>query len=664
VRRKYWIGGGLALVTLALFWQLTSCEFINFDDQIYVTSNADVRAGLTGHGTAWAFKTFAAGNWHPVTWISHMLDCQVYGLRAGGHHFTNVLLHTANTVLLFGLLLRMTGAIWRSALVAALFAWHPLHVESVAWVSERKDVLSAFFGLLALIGHVRYTQSPKSKLQSPKSGNGKVFYGLAVMFFGLGLMSKPMLVTLPFVMLLLDWWPLNRTASVGRLLWEKTPFFLLSLASCAVTFVAQHAGGAMASLENLAPERRAANGLVSYAGYLRKAFWPDDLAMCYPIPLSVSDWEVSVAVLLFGALTLGAIALRRCRYVAVGWLWFVGMLVPVIGLVQVGSQGMADRYTYLPLIGIFVAIVWGLADVAARWPASRMFLQGGIVAVLCACMVLTWNQARTWRDSISVFSHAVAVTENNYQAHDVLGLALLEAGKTDEALEHFSAVVQIWPNSPVGHFHAGCALEQKGRLEEARAEFEAALKGRPGMAEAHLELGRLLSGQGKADEALAQFEAGRQLRPDDPDAASGMGMALSAQGRTREAIANYRAALRLNPDAPEALNNLAWILATDPDAANRDGADAVRLAQRACDLTHFEEPLFVGTLAAAEAEAGRFDEAAEMGQKAYQLFLASGNKDMAETNKTLLELYRSQRPYHEEPRRGGSKVSLDGEPPK
>jgi hypothetical protein len=452
---------GLALAVLVVFLPATRHEFVNYDDLEYVTQNGHVQAGLMWESVAWALSSTQASNWHPLTWLSHMLDCQLYGLKAGGHHLTNLLLHAVNTLLLFLVLRQMTGATWRSAFVAALFGLHPLHVESVAWVAERKDVSSTLFWMLTLWTYALYVargegggargEGGASNLRSaqhatqitrPSSGltqSATLHYSLALVCFALGLMAKPMLVTLPFVLLLLDYWPLGRLQRstsnaqlpmIRRLIYEKLPFFALALASSLVTFVVQRKGGAVSSLTTLSVGARIANAAVSYARYLGKTFWPDNLSVLYPHPGHWLVWQVAGAGLLLAGGTAGALALRRRRpYLPVGWLWYVGTLVPVIGLVQVGIQSMADRYMYVPAIGVFIMLAWGLWDLTAGWRGQRVALAtGGAVALAC-CGAVTRSQVGYWTNSETLFRRAVQVTKKNYLAYNNLGYYLSGQGR-------------------------------------------------------------------------------------------------------------------------------------------------------------------------------------------------------------------------------------------
>jgi protein O-mannosyl-transferase len=589
---------GLAVGGAVLFWPVTGFEFLNFDDPDYVTRNSMVQAGITAKGTLWALLTGHASNWHPLTWLSHMLDCRLYGLNPGGHHLTSLMFHLANTLPLFGLLRQMTGALWRSALVAALFAWHPLHIESVAWVAERKDVLSTFFGLLALMSYARYAAQPRV-----------CWYAVTLTAFALGLLAKPMLVTLPFLLLLLDYWPLRRGPFAGeqlnwndpatrrglmRLLGEKVPFFILALASSAITFYAQQSGGAVASMTHIPFGLRVANAVVAYAAYLWKTVWPVELAVFYPHPLAWPAWQVALAVLVLAALSAGVWLARR-RYLTIGWLWYLGTLVPVIGLVQVGDQALADRYTYVPLIGLFIAASWGLHELIQRRPRWRA---AGIVAAAGVLLLLAWGtrwQLSHWRNSETLFTRALAITKNNYVAHNNLGNVLdfsgrhelarmhyletlrirpdfagthynlanvlFREGKLDAALTHYSAAVKQRPNYADAHFNLGVVLTTLGRLGEAIAHEREAIRHRPDFAEAHHQLGLLLFRQGVVAGALESYRTALRLRPRYVEAMVNLGFALEQQGRIDEAALQYRTAIEIKPDLAHAHSNLAVLLA-------------------------------------------------------------------------------------------------------
>ncbi len=530
----YAIAAALAGMVAVLYWKVGGYPFMEYDDQLYVTANPVVRQGLTLSGIRWAFTTFSASNWHPLTWISHMADVSLFGMEAGGPHVVNLLFHLANTLLLFHILRRMTGKAWESGLVAALFAIHPLHVESVAWVSERKDVLSTFFWMLSLWAYARYSERA-----------GVMRYLPIPMFMALGLMAKPMLVTLPFVLLLLDYWPLRRfgpSARPSRLLLEKVPLLLLSAFSCVVSLMAQE--GAINTLGEAPVWVRVGNALLAYAGYLGKTVWPRGLAVFYPHPaFSVSLPLAGAAALLLVIATVVAVRYaRRCPYLPVGWFWFLGTLVPVIGLVQVGGQAMADRYAYVPLVGIFMIAAWGLADLKERWEIPSVLTAtaaGGCLAALMAC---AWFQVGYWSGTDSLFSRALEVTSGNYFAHEALGNKAAREERLDEALTHLLEVVRIKPDSPETFFNIGRILERQGKNDEAIARFREALRLRPGYGEAHSRLGALLAGQGNVDEGMAHIQEALRIRPGDPEANYTMGMILERQGRSDEAKGHYRKA--------------------------------------------------------------------------------------------------------------------------
>jgi Flp pilus assembly protein TadD len=562
----------LILITavLLVYWQVGDHEFINYDDNVYITDNAHVQEGLTTKGMIWAFTTSRTGNWHPLTWISHMLDCELYGLNPGGHHLTNVLLHMANAVLLFVVLRWMTGAIWRSGLVAALFALHPLHVESVAWAAERKDVLSTFFWVLTMVAYLHYVNRP-----------GGTRYLLVLVTFSLGLMAKPMLVTLPFVLLLLDYWPLNRfqpqavTGSVAdrplgfrgfgddkspilKAVMEKTPLFVMSLFSCVITVMAQQEAGAISTLEIVPFKLRIANGLVSFVAYMGKMIWPQDLAVFYPH--SGSDLQIwkPVAAGLF-VLIVSTMALwvaHRCRYVLVGWLWYLGTLVPVIGLVQVGEQAMADRYTYVPLIGLFIVVVWGFADLVKRWRSRRWVASVTAAAMVLAFMAGSWLQVAHWKNSVKLFKHALDATGNNYVAHYTLGNALAQQRNLTGAISHYNKALQINPNFAEAHNNLGNALAQQRNLTGAISHYNKALQINPDHAEAHRNLAVALDRQGKHQEAIQHYAESLRISPHDAQSHNNLGVALAEQGRLEEAVARFTEALRINPNFQEAQRNL------------------------------------------------------------------------------------------------------------
>ncbi|MDB6112614.1 MAG: Tetratricopeptide 2 repeat protein [Pedosphaera sp.] len=550
---------GLVLGTLLPYGQVLRHEFTNYDDPDYVVWNKQVQGGVTLRAVAWAFTTRYASNWHPLTWISHMVDCQLWGLRPGGHHLTNLLLHLANTLLLFAVLRRMTGATWRSALVAALFAWHPLHVESVAWVAERKDVLSACFWLLTILAYLRYVERP-----GPKR------YLLTLLLFALGLLSKPMVVTLPCVLLLLDYWPLNRHGGTAvdkppvpwhRLVWEKVPFFILAAVASTVTFRVQASGGSVASLAIWPPSVRIANASVSYLNYLRRMIWPGDLAVFYPMPDSWPAWQVIGAITGLIMITLMVWANRRSHpCLLFGWLWYLGTLVPVIGLVQVGIQSLADRYTYLPLIGIFIMLVWGVADLSQRWPGRRLVLGTGSAFILAGCLILTWFQVRVWRDGLTLFAHALAVTTDNAMAHDCRAAALNQLGRYEEALAEYKAALRVQPGEPVRFYNLGLILARQGKVRSAIEYYEATLRDLPDYNPAHYRLAQLLVAQGRLEEAARHYQEYLRTSPDPADVHYNLGNLRVSENRLPEAVNHYRESLRLAPDSADAHSNLGAVL--------------------------------------------------------------------------------------------------------
>ena len=551
----------LVAATVGVFWQALGCQFVNFDDASYVTDNPFIRSGFTRKSITWAFTRFYAYNWHPLTWLSHMADVRLFGLAPAGHHLTSILLHAANVVLLFLFLSRATGALRRSAVVALLFALHPLHVESVVWVAERKDVLSTFFGFLTLYLYAGYAASRRPGT-----------YLAALFFFTLGLLSKPMLVTLPLVMLLLDYWPLGRLdlgqhregadvtpgprrERLTRLVLEKLPFLALAAVSCVVTSYAQK--GEMIALEVSPISTRVANALLVYLQYLGKMFWPRNLAVFYPYPDAIPLWQSAGAALLLVGVTLVTLWQRRERpYLLVGWLWYLGTLVPVIGVLRVGLQAMADRYTYLPLIGIFFMLVWYGAEVSSGWAYRRALLFGGTGAVLLACTFLTARQESYWQDRNSLFSHAIEVTRDNYYAYYVLGLALEEKGSYAEAVDKFTKAIEISPIFVNAHYDRGTALYQMGKVDEAIADFNWALAQKPDYIEVYNNLGAALMSKGRYPEAIRSLETFAKANPDLPYAYNNLGLAYLNSGNFEAAARDFNEALRLDPAFTEARRNL------------------------------------------------------------------------------------------------------------
>jgi tetratricopeptide (TPR) repeat protein len=730
------IYGGLALVTLAVYLPALHHGFVEYDDQQYVTDNPRVQAGLSWTGLVWAFG-FHAGNWHPLAWLSHMADCQFYGARAGGHHLTSILLHIASTLLLFSVLNRMTNAMWRSAAVAALFAWHPLHVESVAWVAERKDVLCAFFWMLTLWLYVRHAARPSIAR-----------YLFALGSFVLCLMAKPMGVTLPFVLLLLDYWPLGRVtgdgwrvASVRRLVVEKIPFLALSAIACVLTLRAQEL--AIVSTAGLPVSQRVAHALVAYNHYLVAMFVPQNLAVYYPYQIHLPTLTITCAIIVLGLTTLLALNMRCRPWLMVGWLWYLGTLVPVIGLVQVGDQAWADRYTYLPLIGLFVAIVWFACEIIK----SRLVLQCASVIVAAGLIAATSAQLGYWQNTRSLFEHTDKVTPKNYMAITILGSLLAKEHKYDEAMGYYRTALRYSPGFPEAHFFLGNALDEQGKLDEAVAEYQKSLWFRPTQEQTHIFMGIALAKQKKYDEAMAHYNAALKLNPDsavaqnnlarllhtlgkldaavehyhaaleidpklalahnnlgilliqkgklkegavqlreamrldptnsetrlnlafalnqqqqwpeaadlfskivrgdlpDPKAHYEFAVALAHLKRAREAMSQYASALLMQPDFPDALDGLAWILSADANPDFRNGPEAVKMSERACELTGRNDPAKLKTLAAAYAETGQFEAAIKTVQTAKDLAAKASRQQLVNECSLMLEHFQRSEPW-------------------
>ena len=573
-KRTLWIYALLAAATLAVYAQAAHFDFVNFDDPDYVTANPHVLGGFTAENIQWAFASGDAANWFPLTRLSHMLDYRLFGAWSGGHHLVNVVLHTAAVLLLFAFLYRATRRQWLSAWVAALFALHPLHVESVAWVAERKDVLSSALAMLALWGYVRWVERP-----SPRR------YLLVVVAFGLGLMAKPMIVTLPVVMLLLDIWPLDRGAK-----WrEKVPLFAMSAACAVVTLLVQQAAGAVRTVEQFPLLLRIENSALSVVVYLFAWFWPAHLAVFYPYPVEIPLWEAAAAALAIVAACMFVWRARqRYPFLMVGWFWYLIVLAPVIGFVQVGAQARADRYTYLPSIGIAIILAWGAAELLNRAPGAKPAVTALAAAACLAAAVLTWVQLGTWQDSRTLFQHAVDVTENNYLAHHNLGVALAETPDgVSQAVSEFQAALRIKPNYLRAHTDLGSAYVKLNRIPDAQAEYRSALALDPSLPIPHNNLGNTYAQLGLWNEAVSEYQTALRLDPEYSDARRNLaeaeynlGLAFAKAGRTADAEAHLEAALRSRPDYPEAHNNLGVVLSQD----------SARLADA---ITHFEAALKV-----------------------------------------------------------------------
>ena len=598
------------MLTWAVFGQTLRYDFVNYDDPRYVYQNTRITSGISFDNVVWAFSHIHSENWHPVTTITHMLDCQLYGLRAGWHHFTNVLLHAVAVVLLFIALQRMTGTLWRSAFVAAVFAVHPLHVESVAWIAERKDVLSAVFFMLTLLAYVHYTRGPSI---------GR--YLTVVLFVALGLMSKPMLVTLPFVLLLLDFWPLaridgqrsNTGHQVLQLVLEKIPVLALCAVSSIVTFLAQR--GAIGGTEQLPISARINNALVTYIDYIRQMFWPARLAVFYPHPENrLPLFEISLAVIVLIGITAAAFGFRKkAPYLMTGWLWYLGMLVPVIGLVQVGWQGHADRYTYLPQIGLYIAVTWAIIDLTRSWRFQHVALGAAALVVVGALTWRAWLQTSYWRDSERLFTHVLAVTGNNDVALNNLGIIFLVRGQLDDAISKLRAAIDLRPENGPAHDNLAKALLKKGQVAEAMVHYRKFL----------------------------------EIEPENVEARNTLGTALIQQGHVKEAIDQWQDALALQPDNGNAASNLAWVFATCPEASLRDGARAVELGEKALRISGGKIPMIHRVLAAAYAESGRFADAIETAQRGAELATTQGNSGLAAELESNIALYQSGRPLRD-----------------
>ena len=579
----------LIVMTLAVYLQVRNFEFTQFDDDTYITENVHVTQGLTGKNILWALSSVEASNWHPVTWVSHMADVQVYGMTPGGHHLTNVMIHTASTLLLFFLLFRITGSLWQSSFVAALFAIHPLHVESVAWVAERKDVLSAFFWFLTLLCYCEYATHRKRGL-----------YLLCLVTFALGLMAKPMLVTLPIVMLLMDYWPLDRfrhrepgrdsatRIAAATLVREKIPFLACSLASAAMTVYAQNRGSSLQSLQVIPFGLRLENAIVAYATYLVKTLWPRDLCVLYLFPLSIPPWQVIGSLVLLLGVSFTVIRLRsRHPYLLMGWSWFIVSLFTVIGLIQVGSQAMADRYTYLPLVGLFIMAAWGVPDLIRGVPHRNAILGTLASGVLLVSAALTWQQLGYWHDDSSLFRRVVQISRNNYVAHVHLGVDLSASGELNGAIREFREALKIYPGYLFARNDLGTALAGKGDLEAAMQEYQRVIldphhsepQNRQVLSYAHTNMGDALVRKGDPAAAIAEYQVALQVEPEYWGAHYKLGVALSNKGSVDAAISEYQEVLRLKPVHVDAHNCLGLAFASkgDVNAAINEFQEVLRL---------------------------------------------------------------------------------------
>ena len=626
----------LVVLVLAVFGQTAGFQFVNYDDKSYVYENPVVQKGLTLEGAVWALTYGRIGHWHPLTWLTHMADCQFYGLWAGGHHLTNVVLHALAAVLLFLALKELTGNLWRSACVASLFAVHPLRAESVAWIAERKDVLSGLFFMLTLWSYGRYAHQPT-----------RWRFALVALAFGLGLLSKNMLVTLPFVLLLLDWWPLGRLGSGGTwvgLAREKIPLFLLSLGSCVATALVPE----KVEADRIPFLERTANAVVSYGIYLRQMAFPSGLAIPYlNPPTGVPWWEVGLALIVLGAISITVLVCRHKQpFLLMGWLWYLGMLVPAIGLIQISYYAHADRYTYLPGIGLVLAATWAVGDLSLKWKHREAVLASMMAVVIGVLMACAWKQTRHWKDSEALWTHTLACTKDNYMAHYNLGLALDKKGTVNDAIFQFREALQIKPDHIASHIDLGIALFQNGRPDEAISQLRMAVQLNPNYEKAQNNLGNALMQKGELDEAIPHLQSAVQIDPDYVNAQNNLGSALLRKGDANEALAHFQRALQIEPDDPATQNNLAWVLATCAEPSQRDGKRAVELAERAGQLTRGENPFVLSTLAAAYAESGRFTEAVKTAQDALQVARAQSKTALVASLQAELKFYEAGSPYH------------------
>jgi len=705
----------LALSTLVVFWQVRHHEFISFDDDWYIFNNSHIKSGLTWDNVLWAFSHDHGGNYHPLTAMSHMLDCNLYGLDAGGHHFTNLLFHLANALLLFLVLKSMTANFWASAFVAALFALHPLHVESVAWASERKDVLSTFFALLTIAAYAHYAGNP-----------GIRYYLLTILLFALGLLAKPMLVTLPFLLLLLDYWPLERATPGSRLVlggWrrlviEKIPFLVLAAIIGAVTFSIQKGTGVVQDIAEYPLTWRVENAVMAYTTYIVKMFCPVNLAIFYPHPRSSLSF-VRAGLALFLLVCITAMALWQVRkrpWFAVGWLWFAISLFTVIGLVQVGLHAWADRYTYMSYTGLFIIVAWGVPELFAHFRYKKLVLASAAGASILLLAVAAWFQVGYWQGSEKLYEHAAKVVKENWWAHHNLGLEFVNQGKLDQAAEQLTEALRIYPGNANIKNDLAEALLKQGKVERAIELYQEFLPLLPEdldlsrsadneifrqrrfaenigfLAKARVNLAIALMHQGRYDESVRHFIVALQLKPElvlmlkdvaglllsqgrpadaeklyrqilrvlpeDLDVHNGLGFALAQQGRFDEAVGEFRDVLRISPASVDVMDILARLISVNKDADFYDPNEAIHLAQGACASSNYQKPEFLDTLAIAYAAAGRFQDAVETADKAFKLAQSSQQEQLALQIQARLNLYKEGRPYIESATKGPAEHAL------
>ncbi|MBU0677574.1 MAG: tetratricopeptide repeat protein [Verrucomicrobia bacterium] len=667
----------LCTLCLAVYWPVQSYEFVGLDDGPYVFTNTHVNRGVTREGLKWLPRGIVVSLWHPVTNFSHMLDCQFFGLDAGAHHRSNLMLHMLNVLLLFYLLNRMTGALLRSAFVAALFAVHPLNVDSVAWIAERKNLLSTLLWLSCIWSYLHYLKAPSLRRMA-----------LLALLFLLGLMSKAMLITLPVTLILLDIWPLERRAKdrpFVAALWdsvlEKAPLFIIAMAFGLETLRSQGGSGAMIPHDDFPFHWRLAYAANNYVFYLLKMVWPTKLSVIYPRPTAALPAGICVLdTLILLSITLGAVlCFRRKRYMLTGWLWYLITMAPVCGLFAAGMAVKADRFAYVPLIGIFIILVWGTSELSRRGKAARRALFCAGILIVGSLLVSARMQLSVWRNSLSLFQHAVSVTDNNASAHNNLGVALKDKGSVEEALKHYRQAFEIEPRHSMARNNAARVLDQEGREDEAvellkesiavtpwyplayfhlgeisfrhglvaegTALFEQGLTQDPRDVEARNNLGNLLANHGKYEEACARYREALSLNPQHLPSRINLANILAKSGEQRKAVAQYREVLKLNPDTVLALNPLAWLLAVSEDTQIRDPAEAVQLATRAVDLDKTDNPLYVSTLAAAYAARGDYETAASLTRTQLARLKTGAPANLQAELRRRLMLYSANQPY-------------------
>jgi Flp pilus assembly protein TadD len=659
LKRSILAGVVLLVVTIVVFWRAPTLDFLTYDDPDYVTLNPIVQKGLSWEGVRWAFGNLHGEQtyWHPLTWMSHMLDVQLFGVSSKAHHSVNLFFHTANVLLLFVVLQTATATLWRSAFVALLFAIHPLQVESVAWVTERKNVLSTFFLLLTLWSYIRYART-----------NSLKSYVSSVCFYAIGLMCKPALVPLPILLIVLDYWPLGRISFISRvsssterqttrgastprkrfIIADKICFVILACAASLMTILAHRYLGMIGETGGPPRSLELQNIPVAYVTYLRKLFWPSDLAIFYPFPTSISAEVTLLCILLLFGLTIAVLwQWRRRPFLVVGWVWFLAFLLPTIGFIRVGIQAMADRFAYVSLIGCFVGLVWGFAELMQHWRVPQKVINIAATIVVLILAALTMRQVSFWKNDYTVFEHARLVTENNYLAVNTVGRALLLQGDQDGALKHFEIAQQIRPTFPDVYYSMGILFLMRGDVPAAAQNLARALDLKPNYPEARLNFALALQTLGRFDDSIANYELYLQSNPESVQAHFGLGNALMIRGHSEQAISHLRTAIQLEPRAPAALARLAWILATTADSRFRSAPEAFRLAAEACRLSGTNDVQSVNALAAAHAAAGEFDLALAQADSAIRLAIANNQTNLVPVINSFRSLYEKHQPVVE-----------------